>query len=295
MTTVPGALLSLIAVMLVSVQVLLIRIGMRQADTLNIVNAVLIVNTAVFVPVALIWDFPDYGLTTFGLMAFAISGIMGNLLGRWCFFHSVGLIGASRSEPIKASNPLFGVVLAIFILGESMTVLEGVGMLFVAAGAVLTSWEMASDEANQPGDFSLLYLLFPVVAALFYGAEPIFVKWGFAEGIPLMTGLSIKTLVGISFFWGFLVARGRFLDHLNIFRPDRRWFLAAAAVNTMFLFFYFGALEVAPVVLVLPILQTSPIVVALLSLIFLPRLERVTVPLIVACVAVAIGATFLSL
>lgn len=281
------------AVLMVSGQVLLIRMGMQYSGTLSVFNTVLIVNVAVFVPISLVWHYPNYELTPFALFAFGMSGLLGIFLGRMCYFHSVGLIGASRSEPIKASSPLVSVVLALLILGETMTLLEGAGMLLIAGGAVLTSWEMASDGRDQTSDFSLVSLVFPLAAAFFYGAEPIFVKWGFSEGTPLLVGLVVKILVGATFFWGYLVGTGQFVEQLNIFQRDRRWFLGAGVVNTMFLFFYFGALEVAPVVVVLPIIQTSPIIVALLSLVFLPKLERVTAPLLVACLAVVVGAILL--
>jgi uncharacterized membrane protein len=60
-------------------------------------------------------------------------------------------------------------------------------------------------------------------------------------------------------------------------------------LNTAFLFFYYAALELAPVTFVVPIVSTSPIVVVVLSRLFLPRLERVTPRLVAAAGVVVIG------
>jgi uncharacterized membrane protein len=53
---------------------------------------------------------------------------------------------------------------------------------------------------------------------------------------------------------------------------------------------YYVALQVAPVTLVIPIIATSPLVVVVLSRLFLPRLERVSPRLVAGAVVVVVGA-----
>ena len=75
-----------------------------------------------------------------------------------------------------------------------------------------------------------------------------------------------------------------------------RWYVAAGVTSAVGLLAYFAALETVPVVIAIPIIQTAPLLVIVLSIAFLPRqLERVTWRLVAAAVIVVVGATLVSL
>ena len=71
--------------------------------------------------------------------------------------------------------------------------------------------------------------------------------------------------------------------------------MVAGLFNTLFLIFYYTALEMSPVVLVLPLIQIAPLIVIALSFIFLKRLEVVTWRLVSAATTVVIGAIVVTL
>jgi len=78
--------------------------------------------------------------------------------------------------------------------------------------------------------------------------------------------------------------------------PGSRHALAAGIGRSGTHLRYLTALSVAPVVVVLPVFQTTPLLVAGLSLLFMPhRLEQVTWRLDVAAAVVVVGATVVSL
>ena len=62
----------------------------------------------------------------------------------------------------------------------------------------------------------------------------------------------------------------------------------------MFLLAYFRALEIAPVVLVVPIVQILPLIVIGLSFLFLKRLEVITWKLVLAAMSVVVGAAIVT-
>ena len=166
--------------------------------------------------------------------------------------------------------------------------------MLIVAGIAAISWE-TNKQSSASGDNSQSELLFPLGAAFFFGIEPTFIKLGFAEGTPVFVGLSIKTLAAAVGFIIYLRIRG-LLPAWDDFRTDSsHYYIAAGLANTAFLVTYFLALEVAPVTLVVPIVQSSPLLILLVSYFFLNRLETVTWRLSVAAIVSVVGTIIVTL
>lgn len=287
--TVAGMALAAIATVAVALTTLSVRVGTAEGGTADALFVVVLINAAVFVPIAGLLYFPDYGLTLRALGAFVAAGLVATLLARSLTFVSFRRIGASRTEPIRSAHPLSATIVAVLVLSETVGPLHMVGIGLVVAGVVLVSWESARGGAETPMDGSSLQLLIPMGAAFLYGLEPTLAKLGLAEGTPALVGLSVKTLAALVVLAAFLAVREDLSGPLSPGRLSRRWLLLAGGLNTAFLFFYYAALELAPVTFVVPIVSTSPIVVVVLSRLFLPRLERVTPRLVAAAGVVVVG------
>jgi len=312
-----GAAFAVLAALSLSVQALLIRRGTLSGRSFDALAGVLAVNVAILVPLALLTaSGPAFGLTVTSVLAFVGAGIVGTLLGRIFYFAGIKSLGASRAEPIKASQPLCAVLVAVVALGEVVTVGRMVGIVLVIAGVALVTWSTQTDA--QAPDASLGALALPVAAAFFLGLEPTFAKTGFAEGTDPIVGLAVKSVVAELFVGSYLVWDRRETLHAGLGRlgdwsPGReravtrigslpavvsrwfrggnvRWFVTAGCANTLFLLAYYEALRQAPVGLVTPILQISPILVAILSLAFLADHERVTRSLLLGTTVVVVGA-----
>ena len=79
-------------------------------------------------------------------------------------------------------------------------------------------------------------------------------------------------------------------------RPGLPYHVAAGLANTAGIGLYFAAHGVAPVSIVMPLLQSGPLFVLVLSALFLPhQLERITPRLVAAAVTVVVGAALVSL
>jgi drug/metabolite transporter (DMT)-like permease len=170
-----------------------------------------------------------------------------------------------------------------------------VGIGLIVAGVAYISWESNRSDADAPIDGSTLQLLIPMGAAFFYGLEPTLAKLGLQEGTPALVGLSIKTvsaLVLLSLFLGYRRSLPRRRSVRRLLKP---WFLIAGLLNTVFMGLYYVALQIAPVTLVIPIIATSPLVVVILSRLYLPDLERVSIRLVAGAVVVVIGAVAVTL
>lgn len=292
-----GAGFAALAALSVAVTSLGIRLGTDHGRTTDALSVVLLCNLVLIVPATLILYFPTYNITMRAALAFVGAGITGTLFGRVCYFTSISRIGSSRTEPIKATQPLHATLVAVVVLGEAVRSLHMAGILLVVVGVAVLTWEMAATESSgQPGQGAMSGLLFAFGAAFFFGLEAVWARSGFVEGGSLLLGLTIRLLAAGLGFFGYLWIRGLLPRPSTIRRADLRWYIFAGVANTLFLGAYYAALQAAPVSLVVPIVQTSPLIVALLSFLFLPtRLERVSPVLLASAVIIVGGAILITL
>lgn len=293
MVEVTGIALAVLAAVGLAGQSLSVRLGTEDGSSNDALVVVLLVNVLVLLPLALVVERPGYGLSTYGVLAFVAAGGVGTMLGRAFLFRGIATIGASRAEPIKASMPLYATVIAVLILGERPAPVHLVGIVLIVVGIAVISWE-SSRTTDDATDLQLGGLGAAMAAAFFFGVEPVFAKIGFGEGVPYLVGLAIKVVAATGGFLGYLAARDSLPTRVDLSGASLGWYLAAGVANTVFLVAYYAALSVAPVAVVVPIMQTSPLVVVLVSLVCLQHLERVNWRLIVASAVVVVGAVVIT-
>lgn len=271
-----------------------VRLGTTAGRTYDVLAISLLINIIVLVPATSILYYPDYGISPTAVVTFVAVGVLSTLLARALYFESIKRIGASRSDPIKASQPFHASIVAVLVLGETLNGPHFVGIALVVLGVAIITWEGAGNPVAGY-DADPRYFLLPALAAMFFGLEPVLVKIGLGEGAPLVLGLLIKILTASVGFFGYLWWAGEFPDPETMSRTNLKWYVAAGLANTGFLVSYYYALSVSPVVLVVPIVQTSPLIVIAISYLFLQRLERVTLRLAAAATIVVLGAMLVTI
>jgi len=291
-----GVLLALLGATALAVQSLAIRYGTVASDTTDAMVVVFTINLVVLLPAAFLLGDPLAELTPSAIAAFTAAGLVGTLAGRAVHFEGIRRIGSSRAEPIKASQPLHASLIAVLVLGEIVTPGHLLAMVAIVAGVAIITYEHGrGDEGGDDGSYA--GVAFPIAAAFLFGIEPTFAKLGFAEGPTVFTGLMIKTVVAGVGFLGYLTWKGRLPRAGEFDRAEFPWLVAAGMINTVFLFGYYSALELEPVSVVVPLVQSSPLLVIVLSMLFVSDdLERVTPRLVagaLVAVAGAIGVTLL--
>jgi DME family drug/metabolite transporter len=289
-----GVVLSAVGAVMLASQAVFIRIGTDRGTVAHALATVLAINVVILGGGTLVAFYPDYGLTPFSFAVFAGAGLSGTVLARSLYFLSIDRIGASRTEPIKSSQPLHATLVAVLVLGEIVTSLHLFGILLIVVGVAAISWE-TNRHGGATREVALYELGFPLGAAFFFGVEPTFVKLGFAEGTPVFVGLAIKTAAAAVGFSVYLWWQDAMPSLQDLRTPATRWYLLAGLANTAFMIAYFFALEVAPVALVVPIVQSSPLIVLVFSVLFLDRLERVTPRLAGWAIVAVAGAILVTL
>ncbi|RQG92248.1 EamA family transporter [Natrarchaeobius chitinivorans] len=293
-----GVVLATVGALAFAAQFLCIRLGTDGGNVTEAVFVVLLCNVALAgLPTLVLYSSPYSALfTPVSFAAFAAAGVAGMFVARLLMFESIQAIGANLTSPVIASNVLFATVFAIVLLEESLTAVHFAGIVLIIGGLTVVSWETAA--TTDPGQSireTGTTLFVPLVAAVFIGAEPIFVSIGLAEGTAILPGLTVMATTATLGFVGYLVVT-RSLHQIGIRSGSTGWYVGGGISTTVGFLSYFAALEFAPVVVVIPLLQLTPLLVVVLSLLFLPaRLERVNWRVGTSALVVVVGATVVSL
>lgn len=293
-----GVALALLAAAGFAAQYLCIRVGTDDGTVTDAVLVTLCCNVVLFVPAVLFWyrDVLDSLYTTEAALAFAGAGLVGAFGARVAMYRGIQSIGASRTAPVVASNALFATLFATLLLDERVTTVHLVGIVLVVAGVAVLSWETAdADESIDSVQTLLAGLAYPLTAALLIGIEPILLSVGLREGTPAVAGISLMLTAGLAGFLLYWVAVG---SPTSVRWGDATlgWYVGGGIGSTVGFLGYVLALEVSPVVVVVPIMQTNPLMVLLFSALLLPaRLERVTWRLVGSACVIVVGATVVAL
>ena len=291
-----GVALATITAAAFAVYYLCVRLGTDRGRVLDVMLVSLLTNVVLIVPlVGIVHGVPTITLQSF--LAFVAAGLSGSLLARITLIKSVQTIGASRTSPIAASNVFFASLIAIILFDERLTALHVLGIVLVVAGVAVITWETSHDV--DPGA-SLRErrsaLILPIVGAILLGFEPIFITLGLSGGTAVLPGVAIKAVAATVGFVLYLKLRTGLPAELLRWSSHTKWYVGAGLTSTIGIVTFFAALEVAPVVLVVPLVQTSPLLVVVLSALLLPtHLERVTARLVAGALVVVAGAMLVSI
>ena len=230
---------------------------------------------------------PDY--KTAAMTVFVSLGVLQSAISLLTF---IGLqkIGTSRSQPLRNSYPLWSAMIAILILHEQASLAVVAGTLMVVAGVVLISWK---PEAVAPS-----YRAWHVLYSL--GA-------GFLAGLAFPLRRYGLTITNEPIFFSFVIAvvsLAGSVPYISWTRSGQGLFWHRKAVMHFFISGFceamgalltLVALTSARVVIVSPIVATTPLFSLIISLIFLRGKEKVTGVTIVGTVAVVAGTVAIAL
>jgi len=62
------------------------------------------------------------------------AGFLASFVAQICFYHSLKAGDVSRVVPVAGSFPLIAFVLGILVLGESLTLMKGIGVVLIVGG-----------------------------------------------------------------------------------------------------------------------------------------------------------------
>jgi drug/metabolite transporter (DMT)-like permease len=242
------------------------------------------------------------------------TGLLHFICGRYCNYRSVKAMGANLSGPVVQLSLVVSLTLAITVLQEGLTPLRIVGIVLVLLGPALMHRSDASPAtrvdaaaaaggrsvAAGPPPFQPRYAegyLFGLLAAACYGVTPILIRivvergsLGDSMAAGLLSYCAATAFLALTMLWP-----GRLRHVLSIDPTPAKWFIGSGVLVTVSQMFFYLALAVAPVSVVMPVLQLHLVFRYLLARLLNPHHEMFGGMMIVATAMSVLGAAALSL
>ncbi|KXA98101.1 hypothetical protein AKJ40_04940 [candidate division MSBL1 archaeon SCGC-AAA259M10] len=268
-----GGLLAIFSALLHAVRFPMIRKATVTGSSLDAVTVTVAVDTSVFLSLAVLLNYPTFGITRISFFAFFICGFLGPFLGLLCLYKGISRVGGSITAPLARGSLLISVLIAILVLKESVNILHLIGILLLLIGVVFISYEMGNETPilsfESDSDF-----FYPIGAMISLGLFYPLAKIGYSEGTPVTVGLGIIFTVGFCSLLLFSFYSGQNLLH-SFRASEKKFYLAIGGVHSAAVGLYHLSISVSLVTIVTPLRSTSPVFVLPLSYFFLRELEKI--------------------
>ena len=240
------------------------------------------------------------------------AGVLNPVL--FLFFYMLGIqrIGVARSAPLKSCSPIVSVVCAFVFLGERLSALQYLGVALAVGGLLVITTEglRKHSRGEEPGAPSPAEsgadstgkgkrtrrpgYLFPILAGVSAGFSAVLFKFGLtALPSPLLgawIGSSLSVLIYPCLALTFPAA-----ERFRIRGPAWPWLILAGAAAATAIYSLFFAIQLGQVSIVTTLYQTSPLIVLLLTALFLRQLERVTAQVVAGGLMTVIGSLLVTI
>ena len=215
------------------------------------------------------------------ILLFVLSGLLRPTLSITLWVDGINRLGPTLNAGLSASGPMFAAAFAVVLLGEPLTVQIALGTLAVIFGIMISTWRPKGIAHQWP----MWALLLPLGAAICRAAAHSVTKLGFGV-VPsaVFAGLVAST---VSFF--ILAVRFRLAGETFNSRPiEYFWFFLSGATGCIGVFALNVALVHGQVVVVSPIVASSPVFALLLAILVFRR-ETLTWQTVATIAMVVIG------
>ena len=191
-----------------------------------------------------------------------------------CYFKALQLGEASKVAPIDQLSTVLTVLLAVLLLGESLTAIGGVGVVLMVVGTLLML-DRADAVSLAPGrSGSRGWLLYALGSAVFAALTAILGKLGIV-GVESNLGTAIRTAVVLVMAWAMVAVSGRRRPLRSLPRREVMLVLASGLTTGASWLCFYRALQDGPASVIVPIDKLSILVTVAFSVLILrERLSR---------------------
>lgn len=259
---------------------ILLKLGYRYSTpavasliVLSVNVAVLWIASAAFVPPSL--------FASEAVLFFIAGGLLAQGIARALQYTGIDKVGPARNHTVLATAPVFAGMFAIAFLKEALSFKLLAGTFLVMSGVAVLAW------GKNGGKWQRRHLLFPLVAAAFYGAAAVVNKTGLGISPNAILAATTATTSGLAG----MIAYSAFARKPGKLKPGKAlpFFAAAGLANTAAYFLNIEALRAGNVTVVMPLIGTQPLFATLFSFIFLKGMEKITWNVIAGAATVVAG------
>ncbi len=229
------------------------------------------------------------------IYVFIVAGILAPGCARALSYKGLETLGMSISTPIVNAESLFSVFMALIFLKEPMNAAIGTGILSVVTGIVLLSYETSNKNNKEISKrIHYRYLFYPITASVFYGVSVFLRKLGLnIIGSPIL-GATLTLGTSWCLITVFLFTSRNSRGLFQVKKESFYYFVLGGIATCIGWFALFHALNIGKVIIVSTIATSYSLVTLLLSYLFLRKVERLTLKIVVATILIVGGVILLS-
>jgi len=263
-----------------------IRKGLKHSTPTTSALAYLVINTVILWTIVIL-QHPLDRIISEGTIYFVLAGVAApGIAARF------SRIGVTLTSPIVGTTTFISMIMAVFILGETLTPILMLGALLIFAGVTLLT------EGGSQADWRKRDLIYPVAAAILFAVSTNLRKLGLARIESPVVGAAITSLVSLVTLLVFIIAsrvRGSDAWAVNLDPRALKYFGLSGFISSIAFLLYFMALNSSYIVKIQPITGSNPLFALLFSYIFLRDVERINRQAILATLLIVSGIVLIAL
>jgi len=288
--------LALITAFAFGVDFFLIRKGLiKYPYPLAAAFITLTINISFFTVLSFIWV-PSEILKWKLVYPFIIAGVLAPGCARIFSYKGLETLGMSITAPIINAESLFSVAMALIFLNESFNLPMMVGILSVVFGLVSLGYETGQKNGGKISCHPRYrYLLYPIMASIFYGISVFFRKLGLNMLSSPILGATVTSGTSWCILALLLTTSGNAQKLYQIKKESFIYFAIGGGVTCIAWLSLFHALNIGKVVIVTPIASTYSLFTLLLSYFLLRHVEQIKLKIVAATILIVGGVVLLAL
>lgn len=174
-----------------------------------------------------------------------------------CYFRALQIGDVNKVVPIDKSSTILTIILAMIFLGEDITWIKAIAIIFIAVGTYMMIQKKKTDGEQKSKSKS--WLIYAVLSAVFASLTAILGKVGI-EGVESNLGTAIRTGVVLIMAWVVVFVTKKSGDVRKIPKKDLLFICLSGLATGGSWLCYYKALQDGPASVVVPIDKLSILV-----------------------------------
>lgn len=204
-----------------------------------------------------------------------------------CYFKALQIGDVNKVTPIDKSSIILTMILAFIFLGEAITLVKVIAIIFIGIGTYLMIIKKKDFEIKKNNSKWMIYAIF---SAVFASLTSILGKIGI-EGVESNLGTAIRTIIVLIMAWIMVIVTGKTKEIGNINKRNLIFICLSGIATGASWLCYYRALQEGPATVVVPIDKLSILVTIAFAFIFLK--EKLTKKSTLGLIMIVIGTLIL--
>lgn len=286
-----GIVLALLSAAASGLSVVVVRRNSAGSNAFNMSLIITLVGLLILWPVALLMRGFET-INTTGLVLFGLSGLFSPGIVRLFYYEGLRKLGASVNSAVFSIYPLYSAMLAVILLGESLSYANCVGVLCIVSGVVFIQLNARANGIREKS--CLRSLIYPVLGGITIAVGSVIGKYALTFSDAPIFGVAEAYTVSLFPYMLILIFSKETRKELN-FKRNLRFFWAAGIGQAVCWILTFAALHFEKVSVTNLLVSTEPLFVVLFALFLLRKLEQPSKKLIASITLTVLGVMLVTL